>query len=426
MGVTPRLLAGLLLLALARAGLAQAGHFLTVIGDVQVVTSAGERRAAVRGEALDAGDTVVTGETALAQLTMTDGTRLSIRPDSEFKLDEYSHRGESDTTGRMFMSLVRGTLRSITGLIGSRNRRGYRVRTPHATIGIRGTDHQTTVLLRAREGFEPGTFDVVFSGRTAMQTQAGLVEIAPQQAGYVPSSTQIPRVIEVPAFLQPGAVQAVPVRPGATVSREAAPQQGERDAPQRRERTRERTRAGATAATPLRTPLSSPLRTPLSDSARSLSTEGAATLEGATTTRTLDSTTIQKLESYPLDSGTTTLESTTTRTLDSTTTKTLESYKLDSTTTTGTTSTDGTTSTLRTLDPSTTTTIRTLDPSTTTIRSLDPTTTTTISPPTTTTSPTTTTISPTTTTTSPTTTIIRSLDPTTIQRLESGTTTLRR
>lgn len=42
---------------------------------------------------------------------------------------------------------VRGALRSISGWIGKINPRGYRVTTPTVTIGIRGTDHETTVTV---------------------------------------------------------------------------------------------------------------------------------------------------------------------------------------------------------------------------------------------------------------------------------------
>lgn len=441
MNTVCRFLAVVALALLARAAGAEAGRFLTVVGEVRVVSAAGAARAAVRGAEVDAGETIITAENALAQLSMTDGTRLSVRPESELTLEDYAYREEEASAGRIFMSLVRGTLRSITGFIGQRNRRGYRVRTPHATIGIRGTDHQTTVLLQPRDGFAPGTFDVVYSGRTAMQTQAGLIEIAPQQAGYVQSLNAIPRVIQVPAFLQPGAVQVVPARPGAaTVQRRQAPAQRAGEEEGKANVARERvSRPAVRTATPLRTPLSSPLRTPLSDTTRSLSTDTTRSLSTDSTT-TLEKSTTTTLESYKLDSSTTTLDSSITRTLDSSTTEKLESYQLDTTTTTvspttilspTTTTTDTTTSTLRTLDPSTTTTIQSLDSSTTlkldsSTTTLLPSTTTTLQPTTTTTTTTTAPTTTTTTTEPTTTTIIRSLDSSTLQRLDSTTTTISR
>jgi hypothetical protein len=146
---------------------------------------------------------------------MVDDGRISLRQNTEFKLDDYNFKQEEPSTGRMFVNLLRGSLRSITGLIGRNNRSGYRVRTPHATLGVRGTDHETTVLLAPRNGAVPGTFDQVYSGQTVMRTPNGEILTGPKQVGFVAAVNSVPKIIPIPKFLQNRApVAAPPAAPG--------------------------------------------------------------------------------------------------------------------------------------------------------------------------------------------------------------------
>lgn len=147
-----------------------AGLFQVVVGDVRVQGANGQVRAAAKGGNLYEGDRVITEDGALAQVKFVDGGLMSIRANSEFVLDKFSYAGPQDAKPSIFMSLVRGGLRSITGLIGQKNRDGYKIATSTATIGIRGTDHEPMVILPPPPGIKavdlPGTYDKVNDGRT--------------------------------------------------------------------------------------------------------------------------------------------------------------------------------------------------------------------------------------------------------------------
>ncbi|HEY8118301.1 MAG TPA: FecR family protein, partial [Methylophilaceae bacterium] len=54
--------------------------------------------------------------------------------------DEYAYEGKTDGQEKSFFSLVKGGLRAITGAVGHVNKTNYRINTPVATIGIRGTE----------------------------------------------------------------------------------------------------------------------------------------------------------------------------------------------------------------------------------------------------------------------------------------------
>src|SRR5690349_18806877 len=143
-------LAGTLLFAFSGSAWAQAaaaGRFLSVTGDVKVVDAGGKPRTAQRGGDFRQGETIVTGPNALAQLRTSDGGLLSVRADTEMKLDKFAYASENDSNASFLVSLVKGGFRTITGLIGRANRDGYRVTTPSATIGIRGTHYELVHVL---------------------------------------------------------------------------------------------------------------------------------------------------------------------------------------------------------------------------------------------------------------------------------------
>jgi hypothetical protein len=183
--------AGALLAAAAGSALAQnvAGRFLTAIGDVRVLGATGDRQPARGGEVRE-GETILTGAGALVQIRLADGGLLSIRAETEMKFDRFSHAGENDRESSMFISLLKGGFRSVTGLIGQLNRDGYRITTPSATIGIRGTDHEPVVVPPPPPGVTPqvppGTYDRVYSGETLMQNRQGVIQnVGPGQVGFI-------------------------------------------------------------------------------------------------------------------------------------------------------------------------------------------------------------------------------------------------
>jgi hypothetical protein len=121
----------------ATGAFAQSGTFTFVTGDVNVQRPDGQRVPVTRGTPVNAGDSIVTGERAMAQLTMVDQAKISLRPNTQFQIEQYADRPDSDQGA--LLNLVRGTLRTFTGLIASRNRDKFVMKTKVATVGIRGS-----------------------------------------------------------------------------------------------------------------------------------------------------------------------------------------------------------------------------------------------------------------------------------------------
>jgi hypothetical protein len=71
-------------------------------------------------------------------------------------------------------------------LIGRTARSNYKIVTPNATIGVRGTDHEPAYYPPGESGeAEPGTDDKVNAGETVLRNADGETAISPGQAAFV-------------------------------------------------------------------------------------------------------------------------------------------------------------------------------------------------------------------------------------------------
>jgi hypothetical protein len=85
------------------------------------------------------GDVLITEADTYARIKFVDGGEIVLRPGSEFKIDRYAYSEANAQSDNIVMSLFKGGLRAVTGLIGKRNKERVSFQTPTATIGIRGT-----------------------------------------------------------------------------------------------------------------------------------------------------------------------------------------------------------------------------------------------------------------------------------------------
>jgi hypothetical protein len=84
---------------------------------------------------------------------MRDGTKMTMRPDSNLKIEAYEFKQNAPKADNAVFRLLKGGFRTVTGLIGKRgNKDAYKLRASGATIGIRGTDF--TSRLCATKGCE--------------------------------------------------------------------------------------------------------------------------------------------------------------------------------------------------------------------------------------------------------------------------------
>lgn len=100
-----------------------------------------EHRSLKRKSAIYQNDQIMTGSKGQLQLRFTDNSRISLRPETIFRVAEYRYQNSSPEKGRSVYRLLKGGLRTITGAISDANVENYQVKTPIATIGVRGTHY---------------------------------------------------------------------------------------------------------------------------------------------------------------------------------------------------------------------------------------------------------------------------------------------
>ena len=108
-------------------------------GDMSATDAQGTRRSLVSGGAVYPSDMLETGAGARAVLAFRDDSKLTLGAGTRFRVDSFVFDEKNPQEGRFLVSLLRGSARALTGLIGKSNSRNVRVSTPTATIGIRGT-----------------------------------------------------------------------------------------------------------------------------------------------------------------------------------------------------------------------------------------------------------------------------------------------
>jgi hypothetical protein len=102
----------------------------------QVTGSYGGRSHALAvGNAVFSNERIQTSDASSAQLLLLDKTSLSIGPHAELALDRFVYN-PNRSTGRVVVNATKGAFRFITG---SQNPADYTIKTPVASIGIRGT-----------------------------------------------------------------------------------------------------------------------------------------------------------------------------------------------------------------------------------------------------------------------------------------------
>src|SRR4051794_14700278 len=151
------------MLLVSSACAAPAAHVEFVMGDPTAIHAAGRERVLRKGDSVESGDMVNT-RTGRAQLRFSDGAYVSLQPDTQFRIDDYRYDGKSGGSERGFFSLLKGGMRTITGLVGRMHKRNYQVSTTVATIGIRGTEYTLSMNGGLRGSVGEGEIQVCNTG----------------------------------------------------------------------------------------------------------------------------------------------------------------------------------------------------------------------------------------------------------------------
>lgn len=104
-----------------------------------VVDRSTEQLIADIGFSLEEKDIVTSDDKSKAQITMNDGTVLSIGKNSKLNINEYVYDEKNPQESKADFKFAEGTFKSITGAIGKAAPDRFKLETKSASIGIRGT-----------------------------------------------------------------------------------------------------------------------------------------------------------------------------------------------------------------------------------------------------------------------------------------------
>jgi hypothetical protein len=115
----------------AQQRIGEAAH----VSNQVVRVNAGRSQTLTTGGSVFRNETIRTGRAGAARLVFLDFTNLMVGPSSSVVLNRFVFSGESSRRA-LTVNLARGAFRFTTGRL---DKRAYKIRTPLATIGVRGT-----------------------------------------------------------------------------------------------------------------------------------------------------------------------------------------------------------------------------------------------------------------------------------------------
>ena len=165
------------------------------------------------GQPVYLGDKVITGEKGYVRLRMIDDAVLDLRCYSIMVIEEYALHTQNR---RSILNLLQGSLKKVTGKIGKLTEDVYELRTPVASVGVRGTEYALRVFQSKGCG---GTLDAddgfyleVIKGLVNVHNQAGKEVIAKGETVYIPVPKAAPKKVKIkPGIIKP--VQEIEEKP---------------------------------------------------------------------------------------------------------------------------------------------------------------------------------------------------------------------
>lgn len=185
-----------LLAGLSLAWASPLGEVTHLSGTLSVVKADGSSKLLSVKSQIAEGDVLTTEADSYARIKFIDGAEVVLRPNSRFKVERYRFEEAKPEGDNVFVSLLKGGLRTVTGLIAKRNKDKVAYQTPTATIGIRGTHFGALFCqgdcgdLRTPAGDIPanGLHVDVAAGAVSLTNSAGSFEFSAGQFAFVPDA----------------------------------------------------------------------------------------------------------------------------------------------------------------------------------------------------------------------------------------------
>ncbi len=155
-------------------------------GSARAETASHRSFALERGMELENGTLVATGRGSRLEMKFRDGLTVILGENTAFRIDDYVYVRNAPGKDRVSLTLLKGSLRVITGLIGKLRPDAFLLRTNTATLGVRGSDFIASSGSHYLESLKGKVFVTNSSGRTFLESG---------QIGYIPTSDSSPTLV---------------------------------------------------------------------------------------------------------------------------------------------------------------------------------------------------------------------------------------
>lgn len=131
-------------IALATNAWAGIGQVADTKGTACEITRGKNKLTGIKGAKVESMDTYTTGA-CTANITFQDDTRVRVTENSRLLIDDFVFDPKKSDAGKLALKVGMGTVRYASGQIAKNNPQQVNIKTPSATIAVRGTDFNMTV-----------------------------------------------------------------------------------------------------------------------------------------------------------------------------------------------------------------------------------------------------------------------------------------
>lgn len=188
---------GLLLLAASSTAYSAIGSITDQTGPAVEIQRQKDKLQANKGTGVEMSDAISTAKSKIG-ITFEDKTRVQINEQSKLVIDEFVYDAKAGS-GKLSAKIALGTVRYASGAIAHNSSENVKLKTPTATISVRGTDFTMTVdevgrsLVILLPTCPTKNQDECFTGEIEVANDAGFVILNQAfQATTVNSATQPP------------------------------------------------------------------------------------------------------------------------------------------------------------------------------------------------------------------------------------------
>ena len=182
------------------------GTVSDVTGTACSIERAKQKLPGGKGAAIESMDTYVTGG-CVSNITFKDDTKVKITENSRLMIDDFVYDPKQSDAGKLALKVGMGTVRYASGQIAKNNPQQVNIKTPTASIAVRGTDFNMTVdeagqslvilVPSCRDGEKVKEYELEENmckvGKIEVSTLAGVVTLDKAFEGtYVVSASMMP------------------------------------------------------------------------------------------------------------------------------------------------------------------------------------------------------------------------------------------